>query len=151
MDGRIGIKSEVQSGTASLFWRQQDSNYNLRIVAPFGQGTYLLSGTTDRVQMSGPDNLLLTAGSAEELMNIALGWSVNLQGLRYWVRGLPNPESEYSAMRLDNKGRLQSIKQAGFNIDFQRYAIYDDYELPEKILIKSSELQLKLLIKRWQI
>lgn len=151
INGRIGIRTADQSGTASLFWRQQGASYEMRIVAPFGQGTYILTGSPSRVQMSGPDDLLLTAGTAEELMLTGLGWSVDLQGLRYWVRGLPQPGNAFANLELDAKGRLDSLQQSGFNIDIERYATVDKYNLPEKLLIENDELQLKVLIKRWQI
>ncbi len=151
INGRIGIRTADQSGTASLFWRQQGASYEMRIVAPLGQGTYILTGSPSRVQMSGPDDLLLTAGTAEELMVKGLGWSVDLQGLRYWVRGLPQPENVFENLELDADGRLDSLQQSGFNIDIERYATVDKYTLPEKLLIENGELQLKVLIKRWQI
>lgn len=151
INGRIGIRTAEKSGTASLFWRQQGASYEMRIVAPFGQGTYILTGSPSRVQMSGPDELLLTAGTAEELMLTGLGWSVDLQGLRYWVRGLPQPENAFADLELDGEGRLDSLRQSGFNIDIERYATVETYTLPEKLLIKNGELQLKVLINQWQI
>ena len=123
----------------------------MRIVAPLGQGTYILTGSPSRVQMSGPDELLLTAATAEELMLIGLGWSVDLQGLRYWVRGLPKPNTTLAEMQLDGQGRLDSLQQSGFNIDIERYTTVAEYTLPEKLLINNGDLQLKVLIKQWQI
>ncbi len=123
----------------------------MRIVAPLGQGTYILTGSPEVVQMAGPDELLLTANTAEELKMQGLGWSVNLQGLRYWVRGLPQPDIAFNSLELDDKGRLDSIEQSGFNIDIQRYVEVGSQVLPEKIVISGRDVQLKLIIKNWQL
>lgn len=151
IDGRVGIKTEQQSGSASLFWRQNGNSFEMRIVAPLGQGTYILSGSPAGVQMRGPDNLLLTADTPEELMQIGLGWSVDLRGLRYWVRGLPEPDKAFQGLQLDAYGRLGSLDQSGFSVEIQRYADVEQYVLPEKLLIKNPDLQLKMVIKRWEL
>lgn len=151
IDGRVGIKTSRQSGSASLFWQQDEAHYEMRIVAPLGQGTFILRGSPNGVQMRGPDDLLLTAETPEKLMQKGLGWSVNLQGLRYWVRGLPQPETAYRNLQLDGYGRMSFLEQSGFRIEVQRYADVGAFALPEKLLIKSIDLQLKMLIKRWEI
>ncbi len=151
INGRVGIKTDQQSGSASIFWQQAGGNYEMRIVAPLGQGTYVFKGSPEGVQMRGPDELLLSAETPEELMQTGLGWSVDLRGLRYWVRGIPAPDTEYNQLVLDELGRLGYLDQSGFSIEIQRYANVDKFALPEKLLIRSPGLQLKMLIKNWEL
>ncbi|MEM7026704.1 MAG: lipoprotein insertase outer membrane protein LolB [Pseudomonadota bacterium] len=150
IEGRVGIKTDKQSGSASLFWQQAGEYFEMRIVAPFGRGTYILKGSPTLVQMQGPKNLFLTATTAEELLKQELGWSVDLQGLQYWVRGVPTPDVAHD-LQLDNAGRLHFLQQAGFNIDINRYADVGGLQLPDKLQIESANLRLKLLINRWDL
>jgi outer membrane lipoprotein LolB len=149
--GRIAVKNEKESGTVTLFWNQFLSNYELRLVAPLGQGTYVLTGTSSSVVMKGPKDLFIEADDAEELLQQGLGWDVHLNGLKYWVRGLPEPDIKYSELSLDDKGRLTSMKQSGFDVSVSRYAELDDFSLPEKLTIESDKIRLKVVIQNWNL
>jgi len=148
--GRVAVKNDKNSGTVTLLWNQFLSNYELRFIAPLGQGTYVLTGTASRVAMKGPNDLDVVADTPEQILKQGLGWDIHLDGLRYWVRGLPEPDIKYSALLLDEKGRLTNMEQSGFNINVSRYTEQEGLSLPEKLTIKSDKIKLKLIIQRWK-
>ena len=41
---RLGIQTEQEGGSFDLFWNQQFENYQIRLIAPFGQGTFRMVG-----------------------------------------------------------------------------------------------------------
>ena len=151
INGRVAIKTARDSGTATIHWHQQSASYEMRVIAPLGQGTYLFRVSPDGVVMQGPDGKTLVAESPEKLMQTGLGWSVDLDGLQYWIRGIPQPETGYQQLSLDGNGRLSYLDQGGFTIEVQRYAELEEVSLPEKLLIKSNDLQLKMIIKNWKL
>jgi len=149
--GRVAVKNDKESGTVTLLWDQFISNYEIRFIAPLGQGTYILTGTPDGVVMKGPKNKIMMAETAEQILREGLGWDIHLDGLRYWVRGLPEPGISYSELLLDEKGRLSNMEQSGFNVSVSRYTEQDGVSLPEKLTIKSDDLKLKVIIQNWEI
>lgn len=149
--GRVAVKNGKESGTVALFWNQFLSNYEIRFVAPLGQGTYILTGSPDGVVMKAPQDTVIMADNAEQLLREGLGWDVRLNGLKYWVRGLPEPDIAYSELLLDDKGRLTNMDQSGFNVSVSRYTEQDNVSLPEKLTIKSDNIQLKVIIQSWEI
>ncbi len=149
--GRIALENERDSGTLSLYWRQQGPAYELRFIAPLGQGAYLLKGAPGAVSMRGPKDLYLTATTARQLMARGLGWDVNLDGLNYWLRGIPAPGLSYRQLRLDHKGRLRRLQQAGFELRIDRYTEVQGLSLPQKLSIRHAALRLKLVIRDWEI
>ena len=149
--GRVAVKNARESGTVTLFWNQSLSDYELRFVAPLGQGTYILTGTATGVVMQAPKDSVIEADSAEHLLRDVLGWDVHLNGLKYWVRGLPEPDVSYTDLLLDEKGRLTNLQQSGFHISVSSYLEQDEIALPEKIKIKSDNIQLKVAIQDWQL
>lgn len=149
--GRIAVKNAKESASVTLLWNQYLSDYELRLIAPFGQGTYILTGTSTQVRMKGPKGLDIVAENAEALLRQGLGWDVHLNGLRYWVRGLPEPGIKYSELTLDEKGRLVNMAQSGFDISISRYTAQNGISLPEKLSIKSDKIQLKLIIQIWKL
>ena len=148
--GRISVKTPHDSGTATLSWKQQFTDYEMRVIAPFGQGTYTLKGYANGVVMHGPNNETLTADSPEELMAQGFGWSVHLEGLKYWVRGIPEPGVKYSDLTLDENGRMSRLRQSGFDVSIQRYTMDATGALPEKIFIEGDNIELKMIIQSWE-
>lgn len=149
--GRIAVKSKTESGTLTLSWNQLDQDYELRFIAPFGQGTYILKGSPNYVELQGPGNKILVAATAEQLLFATLGWTLHLDGLKYWIRGIPEPGVEHSRIHLDEQGRLLGMRQSGFNVTVSRYVEKDGVSLPEKISINGDTVQLKLVIQNWKI
>jgi outer membrane lipoprotein LolB len=149
--GRVAVKNEKESGTVTLLWNQFLSNYELRFIAPLGQGTYVLTGTASRVAMKGPNHLDVVAETPEQILKQGLGWDIHLDGLRYWVRGLPEPKIKYSELLLDEKGRLTNMDQSGFNIKVSRYVEQEGISLPEKLTIESDNIRLKVIIQNWKL
>ena len=133
----MGVKNEKDSGTATLLWEQSFADYELRVIAPLGQGTYILKGTRDGVVMQDPNNKITMAKTAEQLLYQALGWKIHINGLKYWIRGVPEPYMTYSELLLDDKGRLTNMKQSGFDVSVLRYTEQNGISLPEKLSIKS--------------
>lgn len=149
--GRVALQNERGSGALSLYWRQRGPAYELRLIAPLGQGTYLLEGAPGAVSMQGPEGLYLSAPTARQLIARGLGWDVNLDGLKYWARGLPAPGLAYRELRLDQKGRLRRLRQAGLDIRIDRYIEAHGLSLPQKLSISQDAMRLKLVIRDWEI
>jgi outer membrane lipoprotein LolB len=149
--GRVAVKNDKESGTVTLHWNQLASDYELRFIAPLGQGSYILKGSPDRVVMEGPKNTVYVADTPEQLLSEELGWNVHLDGLKYWIRGLPEPNINYSELLLDDQGRLKNLEQSGFHVSVSRYSDQDGVSLPNKLSIKSDRIQLKVIIQNWEI
>lgn len=149
--GRVAVKNDKESGTVTLFWDQNLDEYELRFIAPLGQGTYILTGSAAGVVMQAAKDKVIKANNAEQLLREVLGWDVHLNGLKYWIRGLPEPGIHYSSLLLDDKGRLTNLEQSGFHVSVSSYTSQGDISLPEKIKIKSDKIQLKVAIQNWDI
>lgn len=149
--GRVAVKNDKESGTVTLFWNQNLNEYELRFIAPLGQGTYILTGSAAGVVMQTAKDTTIKANNAEQLLREILGWDVHLNGLKYWIRGLPEPDVNYSNLLLDDKGRLTNLEQSGFHVSVSSYISQGDISLPGKIKIKSDNIQLKVAIQNWDI
>ena len=71
--------------------------------------------------------------------------------LKYWARGLPAPGLAYRELRLDQKGRLRGLRQAGLELRIDRYTEALGLSLPQKLSLKHETLRLKLVIQDWAI
>ncbi len=148
--GRVLIKAEDQRWKATLHWVQRDKAYRIRLIAPLGQGTVQLSGDAAGVVMRTSDRRMFAARDPETLMFDTLGWSVPVEGLSYWMRGLDDPGAP-SAAHLDEFGRLDNLSQAGWQIDYQHYSDARPLELPSKLALANDRLDVRIVINRWEL
>jgi outer membrane lipoprotein LolB len=151
VQGRVGIETKTDGGTATLTWAQDGESYSMRIMAPLGQGTFELRGNEAGVSLRTPENRRISAQDPETLMQQSLGWSLPVAGMRYWVRGLPVPGHAIGQMRLDEAGRLLDLQQDGWRISLQRYRTVGPHELPDKIFMESEPLKMRIVISEWQL
>ncbi len=90
------------------------------------------------------------------------GWRVPLDGLNYWVLGLPAPDAAASE-ELDSRGRLKTLAQSGWDIRFLEYTRYGSFDLPSKLFmkrqnagveaspVKDAALEVRLIVERWTL
>ncbi len=148
--GRLAIQAEEDGGTVSIHWDQDHDNYRIRLIAPFGQGTYELTGSNEGVVMTTADNRILNARNPERLLQENMGWQIRLSGLRYWILGLPEPGVEAEQVNFDDKGRISDMQQAGWRVSVLRYIDVGGLQLPGKLFMHNDRFKLRLVIQEWE-
>jgi outer membrane lipoprotein LolB len=148
LKGRIGFVSEHESGSASLYWKQNGDSYELKIVAPLGMGSLVVAGNNNGVTLQSSDGEMLYAEDAQQLVWQRTGWVIPMGSLRYWILGLPLENEVY---RLDESGHISHIKNESWQVEYQRYQTVQSYELPRNLQIHNPDLKIKLVIKDWQL
>jgi len=150
VEGRLGVQSASEGWHVSLRWRQDDGRFNLLLSAPLGQGSAQLEGDDREVTLTMADGRRWTAPDAESLVAQIVGTSLPVNGLRYWVRGLPMPGGP--ALRaLDDEGRLQALEQAGWRIAYRGYQQVEGRELPTKLFMENAGYKVRLVVDTWTV
>lgn len=139
-DGR-GVK-------ADLLWQQDhDGSFDLRLSGPFGVGAVIIRGRADQVEIQTREGRYQTR-DPESWMRSRLGWTFPVQGLRYWVLGLPAPDRD-AQLSLDPQGRLAVLTQDGWTLHYNEYQTQQGLDLPRRLEAVHGELRLRLFIDRW--
>lgn len=149
--GRIGVVSGQDGWHANFQWEQQNPDYRIDLSGPLGQGRVVVQGAADTVSVQTQDGQRWTAPDADTALAQSLGVQLPVNGLRYWIRGLPAPEPTPSALQTDAQGRLTRLEQNGWIIEYASYATVGSLELPERIAARRSDLSVKLLIEQWTL
>lgn len=151
-DGRIGVVNGQDGWHASFQWAQQASAYRIDLIGPLGQGRVLIEGGDDEVSLQTQDGQRQTAPDPDTLLTQSLGVSLPISGLRYWIRGLPQPGST-PVLQTDAEGRLLRLEQNGWVIEYPAYAPSPllNLDLPERIVARRQDLGVKLVIEQWQL
>lgn len=149
LTGRISLVQGETGWHATLDWREQDSDFRLRVSGPLGQGGFLLTGNPGGVLLQDAAQQVYTAPDADTLLTEVTGWALPVSGLRYWVRGIPEPASPFRAT-VDAHGRLAQLSQQGWDIHFKRYHTVDDGRWPARLDLARDDIAVRMLIDEWQ-
>jgi outer membrane lipoprotein LolB len=148
--GSVAVNSEQENWDARLSWRQQGDTYQLRFLAPLGQGAAILEGNADSVTIRAADGSTRSAADPETLLRETTGVTLPLQGLRYWIRGLPAPDSIPRRQQLDAAGRLAELEQNGWQIEYARYLETNSPALPAKLVLRNGDYRIKIVVSAWE-
>ena len=153
--GRISVQTEFEGGQVDYTWRQHNqTDYDIRLLAPMGAGTILISGRANGVNLTTSSGDELFDTDVDKLMLRLNGWPPPVSGLHYWVRGLPAPTSQHEVSQWNKKGLPSVMLQDGWRIEFRKYKVIAGNLLPGKLFISRTgdeEVDVRLIIRQWSL
>lgn len=147
--GKLGIKSRAQAKAVNFKWENRGDTFHIKLHGAMGFGSSSLSNQNGIVELKTKDGIRRSE-SAESLLQNILGWTVPVDGLRYWIKGAPSPVSHIEFQQMNPSGDLEHLHQQGWKIHFQKYQQIDGLMLPRKIVAKRDQLKLTIAIKNWR-
>ena len=148
--GRIGVVNERDGWHANFQWEQRGADYRIDLVGPLGQGRVVVRGADGQVQVQTQDGQSWSAPDPDAALEQSLQVRLPVSGLRYWIRGLPEPGSR-PVMQTDDQGRLTRLEQNGWVIEYPAYTPVAPLELPARIVARRLDLSVKLVIEQWTL
>ena len=152
IEGRIGLYSDNEAWPGDLHWLQTGKSYDIRLIAPVAAGSLHIYSVPNGVmfEQSSYQHAQFTS-DPEGLIKKNFGWQLPIADLRYWIKGIPSPESAVTGMMdVDEQGRLRGLTQSGWKITYQRYIEQAGKTMPKKVLIEQEDLAVKIVIRKWQ-
>lgn len=146
--GALSITDKNQSNIANYFWHQSSryrywvrlsSSLNLYELYIIGQGKYVsLWRGKEHTQ----------ARSPEALLQRAMGWSIPISDLYFWIRGMPAP-GMVGLTQYDRYGHLSRLQQYGWAIDYRSYTQEGGLDLPRLVTLVRPGLRVRIVVKQW--
>ena len=149
--GKIALRNQKAAESATLRWRQNGMNSQLKLSGPLGVGTTLIDsdGETMRVEQ-GNDVRLLDVSTPEAIFHNT-GWHLPLKALPYWLRGVPSPDYPVDTLDLDDtESTLLTLQQDGWRISYNAYADFSGTTLPTRIVAERQSMRLKVIVRDWR-
>jgi len=149
MNGRIAVKYHGERTSANVRWTHMIKDDEILLFAPLGQTVARIYQNADGVVLDASGKHY-TAHNTEALTQQVLGWSLPLNGLRYWVLALPAPDSE-CVLERNEHGQISQLQQTGWTIQYARYASTVVDSLPLRMTLQRAELHIQLLVDEWEV
>ncbi len=149
--GQVGASDGRGSLSASLRWIQNRDSYRIRLSGPLGRGLVEVAGSDRGVALRTADRGTFFASTPEDLLDEQFGWRLPVSGLRYWILGLHVPGSAVGAREFDAYGRLKTLEQSGWRIQYLDYSWVDGVYLPSRLNLEHPELSARIAVRTWQL
>ena len=145
MDGRAAVAQGGQGWQATLTWHQRDSTTEVRLAGPLGVGAMALLRTPEGVSIDG------AAPSASALTQLQqrLGFALPLDDLRYWLLGVPGPDTPFELQR-NAQDRAQTLLQDGWSAEYDRYLPVAGDLLPAHVVLSRDDVRVRIVVDHWQ-
>jgi len=151
LNGRFVVRNESESWHGDIYWQQENETYLIRLSGPLGQGKVQLKGKPGHSELQLSENEYYIAEDAERLLSRFTGVVIPVEGLRYWVLGVPRPNNVNAGLEQDEQGRLVRITQHGWDVQIKRYDQVDGETLPTKLFMDNKEYKVRLVVDQWQL
>ncbi len=150
ISGRLALSNGRDGGSGELSWSHQHDSDVLRFHAAFGQGSWRLDIVPQRAMLRLSDGNQYQAPSIEALIDQHLDWNIPVTQLSDWLKGIPS-SGPVTQLDLDLDGRIRSMSQSGWRIEYGGYLEVNEHQLPRKITVRRDGQQVRLLIRQWTI
>ncbi|WP_407303930.1 lipoprotein insertase outer membrane protein LolB [Acinetobacter sp.] len=131
LQGKIGVKTPGQSGSAFFTWVQQQDEFDIELSGILGVGKTQISGTPGQVTLNSAKTGLIEAETPEELLERATGWQAPITHLVDWVQA--KPATTQAKISKDGQNRPIQFVEDGWTVDL---SYNDQAQLPTKLILK---------------
>ena len=149
LKGRIAVNTAGKGYSGGLTWQHTPLNDQLAMFSPLGSKVSEITKSEFKVTLTTADGKQFSAVDAETLTENTLGWRLPLSGLTQWVIGLANNNA--SSVTLDELGRISTLQEDGWDIEYSQYSQIKGVDLPKKIVLRSPKVNLKLIVDEWML
>ena len=153
---KVGITTPQGREQASMDWSFADQANSIRLYGPLGLGAVLIQFDDFGVVLSDNKGVRHRGQNVQELLDRIIGWPIPVESLVNWLFLVPHENSPFR-YRLDPSGRLQTLEQQGWRIEYSMYKEFNQQLMPRKItavrLHKDSAdkaVKVRLISKDWQ-
>jgi len=133
LQGKIGVKTPGQSGSAFFTWVQQQDEFDIELSGILGVGKTQISGTPGQVTLNSAKTGLIQADTPEELLERATGWQAPITHLVDWVQA--KPATTQAKISKDGQNRPIQFVEDGWTVDLN---YNDQAQLPNKLILKQT-------------
>lgn len=131
IQGKIGVKTPEQSGSAFFVWQQNQQNFDIELSGILGIGKTVIQGKPGEVTLNSSKTGEISAESPEELLQQATGWQAPITHIVDWVQA--KPATVQAQIQKDTQQRITQIVEDGWTVVLN---YNESSNLPNKLILQ---------------
>lgn len=148
----VGIKSPAENISGNLRWQQFDKHsYQARMANILGISLFELRQNSELTELLVRGEQYQASDASNLLWQLA-GWSIPLNDMSLWLRGLPGESA--TDITYDSHGRISAFTltdSTGIRWKLSYSSFFNDaLSLPKQLLLQSDDTQVRVVIRSWQ-
>ncbi len=145
LEGRAAVALGTQGWQASMSWRERDAAAEVHLSGPFGIGALAIKQTPDGPSLNGA----VPGDAVTAQLQDRLGFELPLAGLRFWLLGVPAPQTAFELKR-NAQDRAEQLTQDGWRIDYDRYMAVQADLLPAHLVLSRDSVRVRIVVDHWE-
>jgi len=133
LQGKIGVRTPQQSGSAFFNWLQQQEQFDIELSGILGVGKTQISGQPGQVILNSAKTGTIQAATAEELLQRATGWQAPISHIIDWVQA--RPATTQAKVAYDSQRRPTQFLEDGWTVDL---SYNEQARLPNRLILKQT-------------
>ena len=151
LTGRVNVRVENKGYPGRIHWQHSPESDELWLYSFVGSGVARMRQDASGAVLVASDGKEYRAQDLKLLTRKVLGWDLPLDGLQYWVRGLPWPALETTETEYDANGRPKVLKQGAWQVAYLDWTPAGAPGLPSKLDLSGERLRVRLVVESWKL
>ena len=148
--GRALVTYRDGAVTANVRWDHGAERDEIWLMTPTGQTLAHIIDTPAGATLTRADQQQFRAGSVEALTRQALGWTLPLTLLQYWLRGMPAPGSPVQSIERGAAERPIALTQNGWRVGFTYHTQGDLAGKVRRLDLKDGANEIRFVVDTWR-
>jgi outer membrane lipoprotein LolB len=148
--GRVFVTYSGGAVTSNVRWEHAAERDEIWLMTPTGQTLAHIVDTPAGATLTRADQQQFRAASVEALTHRALGWTLPLSPLQYWVRGMPTPGSGPEVLERDKQNRLISFNQNGWRVSLTYHEAGELAGKVRRVDLKDGTNEIRFVVDTWR-
>jgi outer membrane lipoprotein LolB len=147
--GRMLVTYSGRALTANLRWEHGSAEDQIWLMTPTGQTLAYIVDSKEGATLTRADRQQYRASSVEALTRQALGWSLPLSLLQYWIHGESAPGTPTEVERTVD-GRLLALTQNGWHVAYTYYSEGAASGKVRRLDVNDGPNEIRFVIDTWR-
>ena len=147
--GRIALTAQGEGGSGSFVWQQRSERTELTVRGPLGAGGFKVTSDGATLRVEDGSGQAIDGDAAREAVERQLGVALPLAEFRYWMLGVPAPESHGPAQQAT--GPVRGFTQSGWVVAYDSHQPAGPWSLPARMSARTGDARVRIVVDTWEV
>jgi len=148
--GKIGYRGPDETISLRFYWKHTDKKSELRLINFLGSTVLQLTMTPNGSTVITNDGQRFENQDPNLLFAKLTGMEFPVSQMKNWIKGQPNQADSYT---FNDTNTLHTLTKESngrvWRLNYNRYQDKDGLPLPYQMTLKSTDIQIKIIVSQW--